>query len=87
MDQAKIRMESQCIQTKAILNEMAALQATLNPSENDFKRLSMLTIRLFELCPHYRYAWLNGRPVVDIYDELTKLEKEDQPWKRKLTNE
>lgn len=59
-----------------VLKELQALKRLENPSESELERMALLSVRFTELNPNYRFAWVDGKPVIDIWREILKLEKE-----------
>lgn len=75
---------------KDVLNKtVVALSAlkmlrTMGPHTTacDFRQAARIKARLALLCPPSRYAWIDGRPCVDILETLNQIEKEDKKHER-----
>ena len=64
-----------CDRTNEIVPELKRLRALENPTDDDIRQLVLLTGEFHELNPFHRFAWVDARPVIDIYVELMKLER------------
>ena len=65
------------IRTKKTLQEIHQLRMKPLLSGEDFHRLAELRAEINQLNPPQCFAWLDGKPVIDIIDELIKISPED----------
>ena len=69
------RITHACQRTHELVPELKRLRALENPTDDDLKQLVLLYGEFHELNPFHRFAWVDARPVIDIFEELSKLER------------
>lgn len=59
-----------------LLAEIRMLKSISNPTDEDIEKMALLRVALDDLSPRDRYVWIDGRPVFDLWEELSKIEWE-----------
>ena len=64
-----------CDRTHEIIPELKRLRGLENPTDDELRQLVFLTGEFHNLNPFHRFAWVEARPAIDIYQELLNLER------------
>jgi len=64
-----------CDRTHKIIPEIRRLRALESPTDEELQQLVFLTNEFHNLNPFHRFAWVDARPVVDIFEEIINLER------------
>jgi len=59
--------------TAEITAELRVLKRKQHLTDFDLKRIAELRSEVTSLCPPERFAWVDGRPVIDVLNELVAL--------------
>jgi len=69
-------------ETERLLTAIRQLKAKKRRTVSDLRKIAELKTEISALCPPGRYAWVDGKPVVDILKKLDKIEKEHEMIKK-----
>jgi len=68
-------LRERCRETQHVIQEIRRLEAIQSPSEAELLELERLLARFRELNPFQRFAWIEGKPVCDIWAEILTLQQ------------
>jgi hypothetical protein len=63
------------IRTQELIAQAKQIKNKPSLSDDDLRRLAELRIELVSLCPALRYAWREGIPIIDVWQQLIEIER------------